>query len=417
MKESRILEFKRDITNSFLKTVSAFANFGSGTILFGVDDYGKTVGVSDPDKARLDVENRINDSVKPKPQYLISVNRRTNVITLNIIEGKYKPYFYKGKAYRRSDTATVEVDQVELRRLTLEGENLYYEGLPCGSNDLAFDYFESKLVEKLGIKTLNDDILRTFGFINGDGKYNNASALFSDNNHFYGIDIARFGDSISEILDRETISGVSILKEYDDAVSAFRRYYQYEIVQGIERKTIDRIPEEAFRETVANALVHRTWDINSHIRIAMFSDRIEISSPGGLPKGISKEEYLNGAISNLRNPIIGNVFFRLRYIEMFGTGIRRIRDSYANAPIKPDFIVTDNSIGVILPCTDKRVEVAEDGRKAIEVLTDGMILSSREISEKLGWSKDKTIRVLNKLLAAGYVQKVGTGRGTQYRKR
>ncbi len=417
MRESHVLEFKKDITNSFLKTVSAFANFGAGTILFGVDDCGKTVGITDPDKVRLDIENRINDSIRPKPEYLISVNRRTNVISLNVSEGKYKPYLYKGKAYRRSDTATLEVDQVELRRLTLEGENLYYEALPCGEDKLFFNYFESKLVEKLGITTLTDDILRTFGFINDDKKYNNAGALFADNNKFSGIDIARFGNSISEILDRETISGVSILKQYDDAVSIFRRYYQYELVQGVDRKTVDKIPEEAFREAIANALVHRTWDINSHVRVAMFSDRIEISSPGGLPKGITGEEYLNGSISNLRNPIIGNVFFRLQYIEMFGTGIRRIKETYANAPIKPDFNLTENSISVILPCVDRKIEASADGTKIIALLDEGMILSSREISEKLGWSKDKAIRVLNILLAAGYIKKAGSGRGTKYLRR
>ena len=417
MRESHVLEFKKDITNSFLKTVSAFANFGAGTILFGVDDCGKTVGITDPDKVRLDIENRINDSIRPKPEYLISVNRRTNVISLNVSEGKYKPYLYKGKAYRRSDTATLEVDQVELRRLTLEGENLYYEALPCGEDKLFFNYFESKLVEKLGITTLTDDILRTFGFINDDKKYNNAGALFADNNKFSGIDIARFGNSISEILDRETISGVSILKQYDDAVSIFRRYYQYELVQGVDRKTVDKIPEEAFREAIANALVHRTWDINSHVRVAMFSDRIEISSPGGLPKGITGEEYLNGSISNLRNPIIGNVFFRLQYIEMFGTGIRRIKETYANAPIKPDFNLTENSISVILPCVDRKIEASADGTKIIALLDEGMILSSREISEKLGWSKDKAIRVLNILLAAGYIKTAGSGRGTKYLRR
>ena len=417
MRESHVLEFKKDITNSFLKTVSAFANFGAGTILFGVDDCGKTVGITDPDKVRLDIENRINDSIRPKPEYLISVNRRTNVISLNVSEGKYKPYLYKGKAYRRSDTATLEVDQVELRRLTLEGENLYYEALPCGEDKLFFNYFESKLVEKLGITTLTDDILRTFGFINDDKKYNNAGALFADNNKFSGIDIARFGNSISEILDRETISGVSILKQYDDAVSIFRRYYQYELVQGVDRKTVDKIPEEAFREAIANALVHRTWDINSHVRVAMFSDRIEISSPGGLPKGITGEEYLNGSISNLRNPIIGNVFFRLQYIEMFGTGIRRIKETYANAPIKPDFNLTENSISVILPCVDRKIEASADGTRIIALLDEGMILSSREISEKLGWSKDKAIRVLNILLAAGYIKTAGSGRGTKYLRR
>ena len=417
MKESRFLEFKKEITNSFLKTVSAFANFGDGTILFGVDDRGNPIGFSEADSLRLDIENRINDSIKPKPEYSISVNPKNNVITLSVSEGKYKPYFYKGKAYRRSDTATIEVDQAELRRLTLEGENLYFEELPCGKKNLSFDYFEAKIIEKLGIKALNDDILRTFGFINDDKKFNNAGELFSDKNSFGGIDIARFGSSISEIFDRETISGVSILKQYDDALAAFRRYYQYEKIQGAERETISRIPEEAFREAVANALVHRTWDVNSHIRVAMFSDRIEIYSPGGLPKGITEEEYLNGSISNLRNPIIGNVFFRLHYIEMFGTGIRRIKELYAEAFKKPDFSITDNSISVILPCFDRITGISEDGRKILAILEEGRILSAKELSEKLEWSKDKTIRILNVLLKEGYVRKDGGGRSTKYSKR
>lgn len=101
---------------------------------------------------------------------------------------------------------------------------------------------------------------------------------------------------------RELFSGISILKQFDQATSVFRRYYQYEIIEGFERKTIETIPEEAFREAIANALVHRTWDIDSHIRVAMFSDRLEVSSPGGLPRGITEEEYLHGSISNLRNP-------------------------------------------------------------------------------------------------------------------
>ena len=91
------------------------------------------------------------------------------------------------------------------------------------------------------------------------------------------------------------------------------------MISEIERKTVDLIPEAAFREAVANALVHRNWDIRAHVRIAMYSDRIEVKSPGGLPSGITKEEYMNGDISCLRNPILGNVFFRLHYIEMFGT--------------------------------------------------------------------------------------------------
>ena len=79
----------------------------------------------------------------------------------------------------------------------------------------------------------------------------------------------------------------SVLKQYDTAVSMIKRYYQYEEISEIERKKIDLIPETAYREAIANALIHRDWSINSHIRISMFPDRIEIKSPGGLPNGIT----------------------------------------------------------------------------------------------------------------------------------
>ena len=88
----------------------------------------------------------------------------------------------------------------------------------------------------------------------------------------------------------------------------FRKYYQYEKIEGMERKVLERVPENAFREALANALVHRLWDMPASVKVSMYKDRIEISSPGGLPAGISREEYLDGQISMLRNPIIGNVF-------------------------------------------------------------------------------------------------------------
>ncbi len=84
-------------------------------------------------------------------------------------------------------------------------------------------------------------------------------------------------------------------------------------------KKVDLVPEEAFRESVANALIHRAWDLNANIRISMYDDRIEITSPGGLINGITKDEYITGMISMLRNPIISNIFYRLGIVEIFGT--------------------------------------------------------------------------------------------------
>ncbi len=103
----------------------------------------------------------------------------------------------------------------------------------------------------MGITAVSEDILRTLGLFTKDKKYNNTAALLSDENDFYGIDMAQFGNSINEIMDRETIEKTSVLKQYDAAVSMIKRYYQYEEISGIERKKIDLIPENAYREAIA----------------------------------------------------------------------------------------------------------------------------------------------------------------------
>jgi ATP-dependent DNA helicase RecG len=83
VRESKNLEFKESVTNTFLKTVSAFANYGTGKILFGVMDNGVAKGIENPEKVCLDIENRINDSLDPVPEYILEINERTSVITEN----------------------------------------------------------------------------------------------------------------------------------------------------------------------------------------------------------------------------------------------------------------------------------------------------------------------------------------------
>ena len=413
MKESAVLEFKETITNTFLKTVCAYANYRDGRIVFGVSDKGEVVGIPDAENLCLDIENRINDSIVPRPDYTIAVDQKTNVITLTVKEGKYKPYLYKSKAYKRNDTATIEVDRLELTQLILDGRNLSYDELECDKQDLHFTVLEKRLQETIGIQTLTDDILRTLGLYSRDHKYNNAAALLSDHNEFYGIDIGRFGKNISYILDRRIVEGSSVLSQYDEAVSMYRQYYQYEVVDGINRRKIEQIPESAFREAVANAIVHRQWNIRAHIRIEMFSDRIEITSPGGLPGGVTETDYLNSRVSILRNPILGGVFFRMRYIEQFGTGIRRIKEAYLENDQKPAFDISDSSIHVTLPVLGNK-DLTADQQKVYDLLREGAEISSSQAAEITGFSKSKVTSLLKGLVSKGYAKVIGKGRGTRY---
>lgn len=135
-----------------MKTVSAFANYGEGRILFGVDDNGNAVGMENPQQVCMDLENKINDSITPCPNYTLEIENNKKIVVLKVKEGLDKPYLYRGKAYRRNDTATIEVDRVELNRLTLLGLGRYYDELSAQKQDLQFTVLEKELQEKLGIK-------------------------------------------------------------------------------------------------------------------------------------------------------------------------------------------------------------------------------------------------------------------------
>lgn len=413
MRETRTLEFKQDITNSFLKTVSAYANYGTGKILFGVLDNGAECGVANPTKACLDIENKINDSLDPIPSYTLSIDETNSVITLQVEEGIHKPYFYKSKAYVRNDSATIEVDRVELKRLILEGENSSYEELTSEKQDLSFDVLRGALKARIGIESFSIDTLKTFELYSGAKGYNIAGQLLADRNDYPGIDVVRFGEDINVILDRETFFNESILTQYEKALNLFTKYYQREEIKGALREKKELIPEAAFREVIANALVHRTWDVNAHINVSMFNDYIEVTSPGGLPKGITREEYLIGGISIPRNYIIGNVFLRLKMIERFGTGIRRIKDLYSQNGMKPKFIISDNMIKVILPILSNKVDLSEDHNKVYRLLRNQNLASSA-IIKATGFGKNKTVMILNELVEKGYIKKNGNGRGTKY---
>ena len=415
MRETRILEFKETITNTFLKTVSAFSNYDGGEILFGVDDDGNIKGLSDVKQACLDIENKINDSISPQPNYTLEIQNNEQTIKLSVKSGLQKPYLYKSKSYKRNDTATIEVDTLEFSRLVLEGKNIRFEELPCKDQELSFEILQSNLKEKIQIETFNKDTLKTLNLYDDANGFNNAAGLLADKNHFPGIDIVKFGENISIIQKRITFENTSVLDIYEKALSVFRDYYQYEVIQGADRKMVEKIPEAAFREAIANALIHRVWDVDSQIRVSMFDDRTEVVSPGGLPSGITEDEYLSGKLSVLRNRNLANVFYRLGFVEIFGTGITRIKQIYSEASVKPSFEVSENAIQIVLPVYEESTNLTEDEKVVYKLLSRNMLKSMSEIAPYISFGKSKTTKLLKDMEQKGVIAIEGKGKGTKYR--
>lgn len=196
-----------------MQTVCAFSNYDGGEIFLGIDD-----------------------SISPQPNYTLETQNNDMTIKLTVKSGAQKPYLYKSKAYKRNDTATIEVDTLEFSRLVLEGKHIRFEELPYKEQNLTFEALHNKLRESIQIETFNLDTLKTLSLYDNANGYNNAAGLLADKNHFPGIDLVKFGENISIIQKRATFENISVLDAYEKSIGVFRDYYQYEVIQGVDRK-------------------------------------------------------------------------------------------------------------------------------------------------------------------------------------
>lgn len=419
--ESKVLELKKEYSDTLLKTISAFSNCEGGKIIIGIDEFSqKIVGVDNYIQVKLNIENKINDTLTPRPNYELNVifNENKTLIEIVVYKGLNTPYLYKGIAYQRKDTSTVPVDQKSLIELSLQGKNISYDQLEIDNKGLKFQILEEKLKEVKSINEFNNDILMTLGLYSNN-KYNIAASLFSDENKSInsGIDIVRFGSSISEFTERKTISNKSILIQYDESINMFLKYFpEIEIVEGLKRIKKQPIPFEAFRETVANALAHRDYIINAHIKIEMYDNRIEVISPGGLPNGITSENYLKDNLSIPRNIVVSYVLYALGIIERFGTGIKRINNSYIGYNKKPKYIIKDNFIKVILPNIIFNDENMNDEARVINMIDIKVDITRQDVENLLNITKFKAIDLINKLIDDNRLEQLGSARNIYYRK-
>ena len=428
--ETKYLEYKKEYAQSILKTVSAMSNYHDGYIVIGIDDDLHVVGVDNPKVVKLNLENAINDNILPRPYYEISEENKDDkiIIVLKLFSGESTPYLYKGKAYKRMDTSTVPANKIEYENLILRGRNIGYDALIYESKDICFDYLTKKLSERLGIGNLTADVLKTLGLMNGEN-YTIAAALLSDKNPISnaGLSLVRFDSDFGlNIKDKKILRNVSILEQFDKSIEFYHKHINVgAVIKGVYRETIEEIPLVAFREAIANAIVHREYMLEADVRIEIFDDRVEIISPGGLPIGITEEEYIDGRVSIPRNRIISDIFLRLGIIERLATGIRRIREYYKDSSVNPEFFIAQNSIKVILPKISSKTyfqetvnyrekHLNENELKIMNHIKSTGRITRKEAEEILSLKKTQTVQILGEMIDNGILLKKGVGRNTNY---
>lgn len=354
---------------SWLKSVSAFANGIGGTLIFGVSDEERLIGLADAKTVSEKISEIIKTKMDPIPQVILTNHHENekSFIILKVLPGQETPYYYIGDgnriAYIRVGNESIPADANTLKRLVLHGTNMSYDSITSSYMLQNFSFSKLRSVYHLRTGTdLSDSDFISFDLADNNGNLTNAGALLADESpirhsrlfctRWYGLDKA---SGIMDALDDKEYNGslVSLLQNGIEFVknNTKKRWKK----TGTGRVEMPEYPEQAVHEVLVNALIHRDYmEIGSEVHIDIFDDRMEIYSPGGMFDGsIVQELDTDHVASKRRNPVIADIFSRMHFMERRGSGFRKIKSDYRRAinyraEIAPQFHSTPTSFFVTL---------------------------------------------------------------------
>lgn len=299
--------------------------------------------------------------------------------------------------------------------LELLKKGLRYDSLPAAKQMLTFQTLESELKAKLSIQNPNAGILETLGLLNREFGYTNAAELLSEENRFPGIEMVRYGKD-DEILSRIIVEKGSVLTVFQEAETVFEMFFCPEIINGIAQEEDCLIPKKAFREVLANALIHRDWSHKDcRILIRMDDESVTVSTPYPLLHGITPEKYMQDPPFVPANHDLGYILLRLGYAAKLGSGVRQILLAYQGQERRPEFSFSNHEIAVTLPVLCP-VKINAQQQTMINSMSWHILFSRKYLEEKTGFSRSKTARLIRELMDLNLVEKYGSGPSARYKR-
>lgn len=457
--ETTTIDYKEQVevkkARSWLKSVSAFANTGIGKIIFGIRDADLAkVGLENCQQSGEKITELINARIQPIPDYDIQyeTDNGKEFIILTVRKGVSTPYYYTHDGtkvpYVRKGNQTVEAPNHELNGLILNGRGITYDTLPSPYRleDVSFTLLEATYNNTVGIDEKFDKTrdLVSFGLITAEGTVTNAGALLCDQGilRHSRVFCTRWKGTIKGSVDLDAIddkeySG-SLITLLENAVTfVMNNSRKSWTIKGLVRDESVDYPYRAVREVIVNALIHRDYQIvGSEIHIDMYDDRLEVYSPGGMANGWRIQDLnLLHVPSIRRNPIISDVFGRMRLMDRKESGIQRIISAYDVVPdLMPMFSSEAAAFFVELPnmtyflenkkSADKKSadkKVTEKTKQHLNTLYTNMDENTEYTVELLcgivGLKESRTKQLLRILCAQNKVEKLGANRNKRYKRK
>lgn len=425
--ETENMEYKVQFTEEIYKEVIAFANTDGGTVYVGVDNQGNAIGLSDVDKEYTRITNGIRDAIMPDVTMFVHFTMQDNgVVRITVNEGTNKPYYLKGKGlkpsgvYVRQGASSVPASPEQIRQMIKDSDGDTFEEMRSLGQELTFEAAEIAF-QRYGV-AFGPEKYRALG-ITQNNIYTNLALLLSDQCP-YTTKIAVFSDETCTVFrDSKEFCG-SLFKQLEASVNYLALCNKTSsVIQGVLRTDQQDYPEEAIREALLNALVHRDYSFSGSIIINVNDQKMEFISLGGLLPGLSTEDIRIG-ISQPRNKKLAEVFHRLRLIGSCGTGIRRIYKLYESCSAQPTMEVTRNAFKMVLPnmnasSTTQNVEkkstaITAQMQKVLDYISEHGQITEKEMSDMLGLKKTRTFTVAKQMRALGLIDVIGRGEGKRY---
>ncbi|MEA3240383.1 MAG: ATP-binding protein, partial [Pseudomonadota bacterium] len=328
--EGFTVEFKRSGTSNVGRELCAFANATGGTLLIGITDDGEICGV--------DHHNRLKSVIQSvartiEPSLFVDIESVGDVLVVTIPPQNGKPYSHSGKFYLREGASSQQLSRNEIREFFFREGMIHFDEMVCDRFSMDTDLTESSYIQFARKAKIPDDMnmiqaLENLHLVrNGLMTHAGSWLLAADIQKFMAsgfVSCALFmGTSRVNILDRKNFTG-NLQDIFQDVITWLLSKLNTEfIITGTGRDERPELPADALREALVNALVHRDYRSNANVQVHMYSNRVEIISPGGLPAGMKEEDM--GLKSIPRNPLLFSMFYRMDLVEQIGSGIKRMQ--------------------------------------------------------------------------------------------
>ncbi len=421
--ECHNVEFKKIYTPEIKKEIVAFANTTGGTIYVGVQDNGDIIGVDNADKVVQQLSNTVRDGIRPDVSMFTSIEvveeNRKHLIKVTVYQGTKKPYYLSDKGlkpagvYVRSGTTSAPASEDAIRMMIKTTDGDSFESNRSLYQDLTFTALNREM-ERRSLECSSVQ-LKNLGILSPDSIYTNMGLLVSDQCQ-HSIKFAVFQGTDKLIFrDRKELTG-SIFNQLSDAYKTIDFYNGTKATFHDLLRTDERdYPEDAVREALLNAIVHREYSFSGSTIINLYADRLEMISLGGLVPGLSLEAALLGA-SQPRNEKLASLFYRMKLIEAYGTGISKIISCYKGKSMQPKFENVDGAFRVTLPNTHTQVTSTKDDKflPIIKLFENQSTITRGDVQEVLGIGMTHAINTIKEMLNLGLIKKIGNGRLTKY---